>query len=53
MLDMCVCVCACVRIFDMFFLTVSVLIPAVEKSETDLKLHFFNNCFDNKYSTGI
>ena len=29
-----------------------VLIAAVNKEETPLQLHFFNNCFDNAFSNG-
>ena len=29
------------------------LVPAVKKSDTDLKLHIFNNCFEDDYSQGI
>ena len=51
------CVCVCIVELHVsrhyFFPDCSVLIPAVQKSETDLKLHFFNNCFDNDYSKGI
>ena len=29
-----------------------VLVPAVNKKTLHLKIHFFNNCFDNEFSEG-
>ena len=31
--------------------TLRVIVPAVFKKSINLKLHFFNNCFDDEYST--
>ena len=32
--------------------TCRVLIPAVNKKDSNLELHFFNNCFDDAFSKG-
>ena len=36
----------------MLFIIFSVVITAVNKASTPLQLHYFSNCFHNKYSDG-
>ena len=36
----------------LIFINVRVIVFAVNKATTDLKLHAFNNCFDDEFSQG-